>query len=91
MFKEEVNRFVYVNNEGQVMAYLKFYALNDNAYDVNSVYADISLRGKGIGQQLVDLMVNKASQENMLIRPTCPYVLKLFVTNDKYENIWYKE
>lgn len=45
------------------------------------------LRGKGIGQAMVRAAVRFAEKNNLLIKPTCPYVKKVLESSEEYEDI----
>lgn len=47
------------------------------------------LRGKGVGQQLLDKMVEYAREHDLKVVPLCPYVHSQFEKHsDQYGDIW---
>ncbi len=45
------------------------------------------LRGKGVGEAMVKYAVKYAEKNNLLIKPTCPFVKKVLESSEEYEDI----
>ncbi len=54
---------------------------------VDHTEVDESLRGKGIGEQLVEEAVKYARENNLLIKPVCPFVKTILEKDEKYEDV----
>lgn len=84
---EEQNRFVIYNDQKEMIAEITWKE-KDNVLWVNHTFTDPSLRGQGIAGKLVDAVVEKATRDQQLIMPVCPYVVDKFNDqSDKYGSV----
>ncbi len=82
------NRFYQENDAGEEIAEITYKPAEDNVVEADHTFVDPSLRGQGVAEKLVDRLVEEMENENKKIRPTCPYVVKLFERKpDKYGHI----
>ncbi|KAA8327238.1 N-acetyltransferase [Leuconostoc carnosum] len=90
-FQHEPGRYFLLDGD-KTIAEILYTTVNDGkTYAINSTVVDSSLRGQGIARQLVDAVVHEAHEEQMTIKPVCPYVRELFARNpDQYQEIQYK-
>ena len=84
---EEKNRIAGFNENNGMVAEITWQE-KDNVLWVKHTFTDPSLRGQGIAAQLVDAAVEKATHDQQLIMPVCPYVVSKFDKEpDKYQHI----
>ena len=84
------SKFYQENDEGKEIARITYKPVEgrDAVVDADGTFVDPSLRGQGIAEQLVDRLVTEMEGEGKKIKPTCPYVVKLFERKpDKYGHI----
>lgn len=87
-FVKGENRFYREDDEGNVIAEITYKPIDENTVDADHTFVDPSLRGQGVAEQLVDRLVEEMDNEGKKIKPTCPYVVKLFERKeDKYKHI----
>jgi uncharacterized protein len=68
------------------------YLINDEGnYVIDHTSVDQKLSGQGVGQQLVDAMVDLARETNRKIIPACEFAKKIFKRNEsRYSDVWDK-
>lgn len=68
------------------------YLINDeDNYVIDHTSVDDELSGQGVGQKLVDAMVNLARENNRKIIPACEFAKKMFEKNEsEYADVWDK-
>lgn len=86
MFQEEKTRF-FLEEDGKLVAEIRWEYINDELIDVNGTFVDPSQRGKGLAKKLVLEVIEKVKKENLKIVPTCSYVVDFFNANPEYEDI----
>ena len=84
MINKEAGKYYIKENDVEI-ADLK-YTEHDDYYDVTSTFTDPDHRGQGIAKDLVDEIVKDARDENMKIKPTCPYV-EHAIRDNSYDDI----
>lgn len=75
-FIKEENRIYAKNSEDKTIAEVTFYEIQNGIYNIDHTFVDDSLRGKGIGSELVQEAVNTIKQKNAKIQATCPFASK---------------
>ena len=75
MFEILENRINYIENN-KILGFVSF-SKEDNIYNINYVYVDNSLRGKGIGKELVLKAYNEMIKRNSKYIITCSYAKKM--------------
>ncbi len=75
MFEILENRINYIENN-KILGFVSF-PKEDNIYNINYVYVDNSLRGKGIGKELVLKAYNEMIKRNSKYIITCSYAKKM--------------
>ena len=88
MFKSDKNRFYMENDANQLIAEITFRHANPSILIIDHTFVDESLRGQGVGRQLVAQVVELARKENKKIIPLCPYAKKEFIHNESYHDVW---
>lgn len=89
----EVKRYldkVTIEVEGNEIGKITFYEENGKMV-VDHTYVNPDYRGQNLGIVLVDAVVDIARNKKMKIIPVCPYVEKVFIRNEKYNDVYEKE
>ncbi|MCS6807196.1 MAG: N-acetyltransferase [Candidatus Kapabacteria bacterium] len=63
--------------QGKVVAELR-YSISDAILVIESVWVDVSLRGKGVGKKLVETAIEYAREHNIKVHPVCSFASALF-------------
>lgn len=63
---------------------------SDDKWIIDHTYVNENLRGNGYASQLIEMIVQKARNENMKIIPLCPYAKKEFEKKPEYSDVLYK-
>lgn len=69
--------FIYSNQEGD-QAKMTFSKAGDTMIIIDHTEVDGALRGLGIGEMLVDFMVNYARENKIKVMPLCPFTRSVF-------------
>lgn len=77
-FIEESNRIYAKDCSGNVLAEITFPKTAENRISINHTFVDQSLRGQGIANHLMTLVVNKAKVNNWKIFAVCSYAKNWF-------------
>lgn len=88
--KQGTNKFYIGETEDQIIAEITYIFINKEAINVNHTFVDPSLRGEGIARKLMDEVVIYAKENNLKIKPTCSYAVKVFPRYPEYEELIYK-
>jgi len=75
--------FIYTSKEGN-MAKMTFSKAGDSMIIIDHTEVDGELRGQGIGETLVEYMVNYAREKEIKVMPLCPFTRSVF---EKREDI----
>ncbi|MDT2813434.1 GNAT family N-acetyltransferase [Vagococcus carniphilus] len=86
MFQEEKNRFV-LKEEGKDVAEITWQMKGLRHMVVDHTFVDSSQRGKGLAEQLVLAVIEKAKKEDLKIIPTCSYVVSYFDKHKEYNDL----
>jgi predicted GNAT family acetyltransferase len=79
--------FYIANEEGEWLAEMTYTREGARKIVVEHTEVDDSLKGKGIGKQMVGALVKYARAKNLLIKPVCPFVKKVLESSEEYEDI----
>jgi predicted GNAT family acetyltransferase len=71
----------YIENNRERVAKIQFFDSDDGVITVYHTEVDPSLRGKGVGEDLVERVVRYARDHEVAIVATCPYANKLIERN----------
>ncbi|MGS0973511.1 MAG: GNAT family N-acetyltransferase [Candidatus Izemoplasmataceae bacterium] len=88
--KQGNNKFYIGESEDDFTAEITFVYINKEAINVNHTFVDPSLRGGGVARKLMDKVVEFAIENNLKIKPTCSYAVKVFPRYPEYEQLIYK-
>lgn len=77
----------FVEEDGDWVAEMTYFREGQRKIVIDHTEVDESLQGKGVGEQMVEEAVKFAEENNLLIKPTCPFVKKILESDDKYEDV----
>lgn len=77
----------YIEKDGEWIAELTYVRDGARKIVIDHTEVDESLRGKGIGKKLVEAAVKFVNENNLLIKPTCPFAKKVLESSEKYEDV----
>lgn len=87
----EQGRF-YLEQQNQRIAEIDFMHPSGKAYYViTHTGVDESLKGQGVGKELVKRVVDKARADGLKILPLCPYAKSQFEKTPAYADVWYQK
>lgn len=84
---EDSNSFYVNDNQGKRIAEVVFVPTGDHLSIIEHTDVDESLKGQGVGKQLVARVVEKMRQQNRKIIPLCPFAKHEFDTTPEYADI----
>ncbi|WP_159886103.1 GNAT family N-acetyltransferase [Paenibacillus puerhi] len=58
---------------------------------IDHTQVDPAYQGRGLGRQLLDLVVDEAREKGRKIIPSCSYALSVFQEHPEYADVWEKE
>ena len=79
--------FYIADEEGEWIAEMTYRREGKRKMVIDHTEVGESLKGKGIGKQLVKAGVKYARAKNLLIKPTCPFVKKVLESSEEYEDV----
>ena len=77
----------YIEQDGDWVAELSYTREGTRKIVIDHTEVDESLQGKGVGEDLVEEAVKFARENNLLIKPTCPFVKKVLESSEDYEDV----
>jgi predicted GNAT family acetyltransferase len=77
----------YIEEDGEWIAEMTYTKSGPNAIAVDHTEVDEKLRGQGIGEKLVRRAVEFARENNLKIKPTCPYTRKVIDATPEFQDI----
>lgn len=77
----------YIEKDGEWIAELTYLREGARKIVIDHTEVDDSLKGKGIGKKLVEEAVKFANENNLLIKPTCPFAKKVLESSEEYEDV----
>lgn len=91
-FSKVENGWVYYNARKEILAEITYGIVqNSNSVIVNRTFVDPSLRGQGVAEKLLAVLVEDMRQQGKKIIPQCSYVKNKFSQNpEKYSDVWVK-
>ncbi len=85
--KTGVRAFYIGENQQAPDAIITFTEENENTIVANGTYVDPSLRGQQVARKLLDRLVEHARENQLKIRPTCSYVVKMFERDKTFADV----
>jgi predicted GNAT family acetyltransferase len=77
-----------IKKDGERIAEMTYAEEGDGAININHTEVDPSLRGQGVGEQLLDAAVAFARESGKRVKATCPYAVKKLRDNESYTDIF---
>ncbi len=77
------------HEEGKKLAEMTYVFSGDEKFIIDHTEVDDSLRGKGVGRQLVQYAVDWAREESLKILPLCPFAKSVFDKTKEFEDVRY--
>ena len=77
----------YIEKDGEWIAEMTYQREGVRKIVIDHTEVDDSLKGKGIGNKLVEAAVIYARRENLLIKPVCPFAKKVLESSEDYEDV----
>ncbi|HCD4758767.1 TPA: N-acetyltransferase [Enterobacter hormaechei] len=81
------NKFYVNDGEGNQVAEIVFVPTGEHLSIIEHTDVDPSLKGQGVGKQLVAKVVEKIRGENRKIIPLCPFAKHEFDNTREYDDI----
>jgi len=72
----EENRIYLPNEDWNVLAEIDFEKIDEKTYNISHTFVDDSLRGQGIGSELVEKAITYLTAKWYQVSVTCPYAKK---------------
>lgn len=85
------NKFFIGENGENPLAEITFFTSGEGKITIEHTIVSESLKGQGIGQQLVEKVVEYARKENMRVIPQCAYAKKVMTKSDEYRDVLINE
>jgi uncharacterized protein len=77
----------YIENNDERVAKIQFFNSGEGIINVYHTEVDPSLRGKGVGEDLVERVVSYARDENMRIEASCPFAKKVIESDPEMRSV----
>ncbi len=78
---------IYIEKDGEWIAELTYRREGTRKLVIDHTEVDESLRGKGVGQKLVEATVKYARSNNLLIKPVCDFAKAVLEKSQDYEDV----
>ena len=79
-----------IKEDGKNLAEMTYHLRGESEMVIDHTGVDESLKGEGIGKDLVAEGVQFAREINLKINPVCPFAKAEFEKNDGYGDVWAK-
>lgn len=86
--KYEESRLYAVNKEGTQMGEITFTLKGDDVLVAEHTKVEEEFRGEGVGEKLVEALVDKCRKDDKKIKAECPFVKDLLEKNKKYHDVF---
>ncbi|MCX2680397.1 GNAT family N-acetyltransferase [Galbibacter sp. EGI 63066] len=77
----------FVEEKGKILAEMTYSVAGSDKIIIDHTDVDDSLRGKGVGQQMVKQAVDDARENNIKILPLCPFAKSQFDKHPEYADV----
>lgn len=82
---------VYTEANGQILAEISWINGQHEGYIIaDHTRVDDSLRGKGAGIKLLNILIEFAREKQIKIQPVCPFIVAMFDRSPDFEDLRYK-
>ncbi|MGV3244928.1 GNAT family N-acetyltransferase [Staphylococcus sp. 11261D007BR] len=82
------NKFYVGENEDNVDALMTYVPTGNSIIIIDHTEVGESLRGQGVGKQLVEAAVDYARKEGIKIHATCPFAKGVLEENEAYHDVF---
>jgi uncharacterized protein len=86
-YTEEDGRFVAKDSDGLEVGEVTYTRDGDKFLVINHTGVDPANRGKGVAEELVRQVVEKAKKEGLKVEPVCSFAQKEFERKDEYKEV----
>jgi len=81
----------FIKEDNDILADISWLINDEQNYVIDHTMVSDKLSGKGIGQKLIDAVVEMARENNKKVVTACEYAQKVFKRNEsKYADVWDK-
>lgn len=87
--RETKGRF-FIEEDGKRLALMTYTKAGDDKIIIDHTEVDASLKGKGVGNNLVEESVKYARENNLKIIPLCPFAKSVFDKREDYADVLMK-
>lgn len=77
----------YIEQDGEWIAEMTYVRSGENEITIDHTEIDESLRGQGIGYDLIEEAVKFARAETLKIKATCPFAKKVLERSEEYDDV----
>lgn len=77
----------FVEQDGDWVAELSYSREGQRKMVIDHTEVEESMQDQGIGEQLVEEAVKYARENNLLIKPACPFVKSVLENDEDYEDV----
>ena len=81
------DRMFYMEQNGEKIAKMTYEWSGTDRIIIDHTEVDVSLKGLGVGKQLVKKAVEFARKKNIKIVPTCPFAKRVFAISPEYNDV----
>ncbi len=89
--ESESKGIVYINEGGDNLAEMTWVKGGEGYIIVDHTMVDDSLRGQGVGQKLLNRIVELARERNLKILPLCPFAVAAFNKTAEIRDVLYAQ
>lgn len=86
-FIEEPNRIYIVTDDDKFVGEITYQTAGEDMYIIDHTLVEMNFRGRGLAEELVKKVVDKAIAENKKIVPLCPFAKAEFDRKPEYQKI----
>lgn len=77
----------FIEQDGDWVAEMSYLKEGQRKMVIDHTEVEESMQNQGIGEQLVEEAVKYARDNNLLIKPLCPFVKKVLESSEDYEDV----
>lgn len=80
-------RFV-IRDDQRIVAYMSYSLAGDTTMIVDHTEVDASVKGRGVGMELMRSMVQHARDNGLKVMATCPFALAMFGRHSELRDVY---
>ena len=84
---ESNGEFFLLDQNGDKVAELTYFFVDEQTINANHTYVSESLRGQGVADQLYRELVNFVRDKKLKLIPTCSYIVKKWQRENKSQSV----